>query len=109
MPDSCALCGIWVHAPHRRFQDAVELKAFVQKHCKPTPFLYKAMDDTPVGRPRVPLCIACVNWKRRCGHGLLKRNAKPFLQMDHLITYLLEPGKTPEPDRRCMQRLFVAI
>lgn len=110
LPDNrCALCGIDLRGARRRFQVYDELKAFVVARCQPTPFVYEALVARS-GSHRQCMCIPCVNWKRRVnGKGGLKRCARPLLQLDQLILFLMQPGVVLEPDSRCTDRLFRAI
>ena len=79
-------------------------------YCRPTEFVYQVFASLK-GNRRLPLCIACVNWQRRCSKGQRKRcnGKKPMLLMDHFITFMLEPGKTIVPDQRCGLRLVKAL
>jgi hypothetical protein len=109
---SCCICGIGVDpTTKRRLQTRKELKDFVANFCKPTPFVFGVL-----ARPllacemdeRVPICIPCVNWKRRVESLGLKRVRYPMLQMDQFIMFLMQPGVFPEPDTRCLNRLIKA-
>lgn len=116
----CCLCGIKLLGLKRRFQSRANTAAFVSKHCKPTPFVYRLLSsDTGVLRadqPAIPkrrsmlqgVCIPCVNWKRRVETCGLKRSKHPMLQLDQLICFLMQPGYHMEPDHRCMERLVLA-
>ena len=90
----------------RRFLDEGEKRAFILAKCKPSPFLYRLISSNNVGSSREGICIPCVNWKRRVEIGGLKRTKQPFLQLDQLICYLMQPGIHVEPDQRCMVRLI---
>ena len=105
----CALCGVDLWSAKRRYQVFDDLKAFVGRRCQRTPFVYEALTRLS-GSHRQCMCIPCVNWKRRVGcRGGLKRCARPLLQLDQLILYMMQPGAVPEPDSRCTERLFRAL
>ena len=113
-----------------RTQDMTYLNAFLTQKCHATPFLYRSLlnitsseqlsDISPM------VCIACVNWKLRCGNGLLARSrnsnsrrrhctsyptkfTRPLLQIDQLLLFLVNPGKHFLPDRRCLLRLIESM
>lgn len=94
----------------KRCKTMDNIQAFVSKFCKKTPFFYDLFcckaDDK-----RISLCIACVNWQRRCLNGQNKRRqgGKHMLLLDHFILFMLEPGKTSLPDQRCCLRLVKAL
>jgi hypothetical protein len=107
----CTLCGIQLAGMKRRLFCPVEGIKFIKQRCKQSPFLYalltgerNAQEDTPNY-----LCIPCVNWKCRAEQGNLRRAARPMLQLDLMLLYLMQPGKHQEPDRRCMERLVKAV
>jgi hypothetical protein len=91
----------------RRFQSTEENRLFVLQKCKPSPFLYQLL-SAPLREAsrREPVCIPCVNWKRRVETGGLKRTKTPMLQLDQLLCFLMQPGTYMEPDQRCMERLI---
>ena len=105
--DHCFLCGILLKKSKRRYQDTSELHNLVKYKCKSTPFVYQCIKEIP--ETKCPVCIPCVNWKRRVTKEGLKRTKKPFVQLDQLILYILHPGANKELDQRCMGRLFKAI
>jgi len=91
----------------RRTKTKSEIANFVQTWCQPTPFLYQALSSMS-GKAKVDLCVPCINWYRRCSQGMRKRNggSKQLLRVDHLILYMIEPGKVLQPDQRCIWRLM---
>ncbi len=102
------LCGIRLCGLKRRFQPREEVRKFVADRCRPTPFAHlHLINGQTAGRGG--LCIPCVNWKRRASGTGLRRCARPLLQIDQIILYMLDPGSVPEPDQRCMDRLFRAL
>jgi hypothetical protein len=113
-PDShhCILCGIFLGGLKRRLFCPAEGRRFVRERCRPSPFLHAFLSATKPpedGRPEY-MCIPCVNWKRRVVQGGgVRRLAKPLLQLDRMILFLLQPGRHPEPDLRCMERLVRAV
>jgi len=107
-PDFCCLCGISVAGPRKRFCNSETFPAFIRDKCKATPFAYAFLASNADSSSRYTVCIPCVNWKRRVETAGLKRYGRPYLQLDALILYLLQPGKMPEPDHRCMKRLMRA-
>jgi len=80
----------------------------VAARCQPTPHAYRHFSGLD-GPGRVLVCIPCVNWKRRANGTGLRRCARPLLQLDQLMLFMLDPGSVPEPDQRCMDRLFRAL
>jgi hypothetical protein len=110
----CAFCGMGLEeGVQRRLFNMPESKEFVRDKCKETPFIYPvilATERQPGSPPKKQyLCIPCVNWKRRAENGWLKRTKQPMLQLDQMILFLLQPGRFPEPDHRCMERLVKAV
>lgn len=105
--DNCQLCGIVLTSHKRRYQDTAELHALVKEKCKPTPFVYQSIMNNK--DPKCPVCIPCVNWRRRVTNEGFKRNHRPLVQMDQLILYVMHPGANKELDHRCMGRLLEAI
>lgn len=106
----CSFCGITLVGRKRRLFCPREGLRFVSEQCKPTPFLYSFLTNKlPCLSEKQPLCIPCVNWKRRAEHGKLKRTSMPMLQLDQMVLFLMQPGKHQEPDMRCMERLVVAV
>ena len=86
------------------------MSEFVVKYCRQTQYIYPYLAALK-GDERVPLCIPCVNWQRRCTLGQKKRCAgkKPLLLMDHFILFMLEPGRVTIPDQRCLHLLVKAL
>jgi hypothetical protein len=110
--EACLFCGTVLQASDtkKRCKTQASIREFVTEHCRPTPFMYQVFANLK-GDQRVPLCIACVNWQRRCSKGQRKRcnGRKPMLLMDHFVMFMLEPGKTIVPDQRCGLRLVKAL
>lgn len=104
----CTLCGIRFDRGKRRFQEWGNILEFLRKRCKPSPFVHRLLVQDE-GQGIRALCIPCVNWKRRVEGTGLKRIRTPPLQIDHLIMYLMQPGRQQEPDHRCMERLIRAV
>ena len=79
---------------------------FVVRFCRPADYFYPRLAAMS-GEDRLPLCIPCVNWQRRCTLGQRKRcqGQKPYLLMDHFALFMLEPGRVSVPDQRCMLRM----
>jgi len=106
--EHCLLCGMRLCGMKRRFQPREDVRKFVLAKCRPTPFAYlHIVNGKAPGRGG--LCIPCVNWKRRANGTGLRRCARPLLQLDQLMLFMLDPGGVPEPDQRCMDRLFRAL
>jgi hypothetical protein len=109
-----------------RMQGFDTMREFVKDLCQPTPFWYQWLVNVCVP---VNLCIACVNWKRRCSTGAqvrsrsvvgkyvkigskratVKKYEKPMLQLDQLILFLMYPGRFTPPDQRCLHRLLESL
>ncbi len=110
--EPCLFCGIVLLASDKkkRCKTQASIRDFVVDFCRPTSFIYPFFANLK-GDRRVPLCIACVNWQRRCSKGQRKRcnGRKPMLLMDHFVAFMLEPGKTMVPDQRCALRLVRAL
>ena len=104
--EHCFLCGISLPAcKNRRYKPTQELQRFVQASCQATPMAF-AYITNHVDFPREsPVCIPCVNWKRRTE----ARKGKTLLQVDQLISYILQPGRMGELDQRCLPRLVEAL
>lgn len=108
--DHCTLCGIRFEGGCRRFQDWSSLLAFLRRRCKPTPFVHGFLTGMRCEQGGARgVCIPCINWKRRVDGAGLRRAKTPMLQLDQLVLYMMQPGKHPEPDRRCMDRLIRAM
>lgn len=104
--EHCFLCGItFPRDRQRRYKPSAELQAFVRSRCVPTPLAYASIDEADGLPDESPLCIPCVNWKRRAGG----RGKKQHLQVDQLIAYILQPGRMAELDQRCVGRLLAAL
>ena len=73
--------------------------------CQPTPHAYRHFSGLD-GPGRVLVCIPCVNWQRRA---CLAKDRRPYLLLDQLILFMLEPGRTPMPDQRCTLRLLRSL
>ena len=66
--EHCFLCGItFPRDRQRRYKPSAELQAFVRSRCVPTPLAYASIDEADGLPDESPLCIPCVNWKRRAG------------------------------------------
>jgi hypothetical protein len=108
----CLFCGTVIPASdtRKRCKTPASIREFVVDFCRPTAFLYQVFANLR-GERRIPLCIACVNWQRRCSKGQRKRcnGRKPMLLMDHFVMFMMEPGKTIVPDQRCGLRLVKAL
>lgn len=109
--DYCCLCGIRLAGLKRRYQSHSDSSAFVRGRCKPSPFLFAHLVNSPLRTDaslRQGICIPCVNWRRRVETCGLRRTRQPMLQLDQLVCFLLRPGPHTEPDHRCMERLIRA-
>jgi len=116
----CSFCGGSLLGVQRRLFNQAKFRNFVLEKCKEAPFIYPVLardnsssssnSTTPSRRVcKQYLCIPCVNWRRRAESGRLRRNRQPMLQLDQLLLFLLQPGRFPEPDHRCMTRLVSAV
>lgn len=105
----CVLCGIRLEGLKRRLFCPVEGQRFVRERCKPTPFLHAFLSACDTRDRTQYMCIPCVNWKRRAVQAVPRQKVKPLLQLDQMILFLMQPGRHPEPDLRCMERLVRAI
>ena len=109
----CSFCGGTLVGLQRRLFNQDKFRKFVVDKCKEAPFIYPilARDNTASGGRvcKQYLCIPCVNWRRRAESGRLRRHQQPMLQLDHMLLFLLQPGRFPEPDHRCMDRLVAAV
>jgi hypothetical protein len=110
--EPCAFCGTPLAATdkRKRCRPLSKLGEFVTKNCRPTEVIYPHFARLK-GDDRLPLCIPCVNWQRRCGIGQRKRcgGEKPYLLADHFVIFMLEPGRITIPDQRCVLRLLSAL
>lgn len=105
--EHCFLCGISLPDERRcRYRPTEELQAFVRASCVPTPLAYARIADAFDLPEEAPVCIPCVNWKRRAS---ARGGKKSHLQLDQLISYVLQPGRMAEPDQRCVARLLEAL
>jgi hypothetical protein len=127
MNTHCWLCCINLQNKPKRYQSASELKTFVQSQCYETPYMFKTLLNMEIQEDtKSTWCIPCINWKRRCfvgdlsrskkhpiygqfKHPSVKKFPKPLLQMDQFILFLMQPGRYHVPDKRCFDRLMVAI
>ena len=83
--DQCFLCGISIaRGSSRRYQPIDKMQALLQTRCIMTPLVYQALLAFPASSQREPLCIPCVNWKRRLESGTSKRK-KVYLQVGYLF------------------------
>jgi hypothetical protein len=104
--EHCFLCGITLpENRQRRYKPSAELQAFVRARCVPTPLAYACIDEAAGLPEESPVCIACINWKRRAGC----RGKKQHLQVDQLAMYVMQPGRMAELDQRCVGRLLDAL
>jgi hypothetical protein len=104
----CIFCGTCILSSRKslnRRRTLASVRQFVAASCRPTPHAYRRFAALE-GPGRVLVCIPCVNWQRRCG---MARAPKPYLLLDQLILFMLEPGKTPMPDQRCALRLLRSL
>jgi len=115
--DECVFCGTLLCKKkdsdaeiNRRCKSMSEIGAFVKEWCRPTEYFYKILIELN-GKDRLPLCISCVNWQRRCIQGMKKRTGgkKPMLLVDHFVMFMTEPGKILAPDQRCLLRLVRSL
>jgi len=104
--EHCFLCGISLTAGKgKRYKNTQELRCFVRDKCQPTPLAFAHLSESCCVPLESPLCIPCVNWKRRTA----VRPGKSLLQVDQLIGYIMQPGRMNEPDSRCLVRLIEAL
>ena len=108
MPMCCWLCGITIDSKFKRYQNRKALQEFILARCAPTPFVYNWLLSMPSLDQKDPVCVPCVNWKRRASKAHEKKR-RATLQLDQMVYYLINPGKGQEPDQRCMTRLVVAM
>ena len=111
-PEPCVFCGtpLTCEDKRKRCKTKSKLGEFVGRFCRPTEVVYPHLARLK-GEDRLPLCIPCVNWQRRCGQGQRKRcgGEKPYLLADHFVIFMLEPGRVTVPDQRCTLRLINAL
>jgi len=105
MDSCCVFCGI---APmgSKRWRSMSSIGQFVLQCCKATPYAYRGFSGLE-GDECLSVCIPCLNWQRRSS--LNRKSEKPYLLLDHLILFLLEPGKMHMPDQRCALRLLQSL
>ena len=104
--EHCFFCGISLpRNRQRRYKPSQDLQEFVRARCVPTPLAYACITEADGLREESPVCIPCINWKRRAG----VRGQKQYLQVDQLIAYILQPGRMDELDQRCVGRLIDAL
>jgi hypothetical protein len=108
----CVFCSVLLLAENRRkrCKQQGRVSEFVSRFCRPAGFLYPRLVAMK-GDARVPLCIPCVNWQRRCTLGQRKRcqGQRPYLLLDHFALFMLEPGEVAVPDQRCTVRMVLAL
>ncbi len=105
--ERCFLCGIALpDERRRRYKPSAELQAFVRARCVPTPLAYARVVEAADLPEESAVCIPCVNWKRR---GSVRGGKRFHLQLDQLISYVLQPGRMAELDQRCVARLIEAL
>lgn len=104
----CMLCGCRCADPDAcRVADASSVQSLVSRHCTKTALHYRALMALPASA-RMPLCMPCVNWKRRSskrGAKASRPSWKSLTPLDSALLHALAPGHYPEPDRRCFARL----
>lgn len=104
---NCFLCGIRMIKERKcRYKSTSELQAFVRDRCVPTPIAHQRITEAGDLPDQVPVCIPCVNWKRRAS---VAGRGKHYLQVDQLVMYILQPGRMAELDQRCVGRLLDAL
>lgn len=106
----CVLCGVRCEDPELcRLVDTADVQRALRLNCIETALHYRAVMALPPGERR-PLCLFCVNWKRRAG---LRQNVRRerlhrplfFTPLDVALLHGLSPGHFQEPDQRCFERL----
>ena len=125
--DECIFCGTHVKRGEkcRRAKTFLQLSQFVGGYCRKTPYAFQALEkvedlkgvfydksfENKKELKKLPLCIPCVNWQRRCMQGKRKRwgEKKPYLLFDQLIKFMLEPGSITFPDHRCSLRIIKSL
>jgi len=118
----CLFCGVFLpafgglkkngrHASNKRVRSVASLKAFVLGKCKSSPYLYNYFAGVePKGWAM--LCLACMNWQRRMQTSKGRRGVfgvRPWLVVDQFTSFVMQPGRTPFPDKRCIIRLVVGL
>jgi hypothetical protein len=125
--DTCLLCGFLMNKyAERRNKQISGLVAVLKQRCIETDHVFKnlmQMYTEAVQRHRktnsrvnirVPLCIACENWRRRlvCNKGRCVKILQPtnkMIPMDTFVLFIHEPGIFKEPDRRALSRLLKCL
>jgi len=116
----CWMCQDELQSDHNKAHSRHALETFVKNYVQPSPFFWEwsLKTDRYTG-----ICSACVNWKRRCMSGKLKRFrpntnrnnvihvkvikfTKPMMIIDQMIMFCISPGRYQFPDRRCLRRLI---
>lgn len=106
MSSHCFLCGITLRERQaRRYQPTKDLQQFVRTSCHPTPLAFAFITENEHFCRDSPVCIPCINWKRRT----CLKSCKTHLQVDQLMSYILQPGRMSEIDQRCLTRLLDAL
>lgn len=101
----CLLCGLRCDDPQTfRVTDASEVQQLLAAACVPTAFHYASVVSLP-GKARHPLCIPCVNWKRRAKKMSRLPRWKRLTPLDSILMHTVAPAHYPEPDQRCFERL----
>jgi len=87
--DQCFLCGIQLdRETHRRYQAVDKMQALIQNRCIVTPLGYQLLQNLPASSRREPICIPCVNWKRRLESAANQRR-KTYLQVSPIMFLLI--------------------
>lgn len=106
----CALCGVPCEDTQLcRVADASAVQQILRSRCAETALHYRAVLALPPGERR-PVCMFCVNWKRRAASAVGRSrerlpNSKCYTPLDSVVLHALSPGHFPEPDQRCFDRL----
>ena len=81
--DCCWLCGMNLEGKRRRYQDSSSLREMVLERVRPTPWVQAWLSVRPLEdqAAREPLCVPCVNWRRRLLKGTFKKIGRPYLQV----------------------------
>jgi len=104
--EHCFFCGTSLcDSKARRYKQSSELQLFVSARCQPTPLAFSYITVFDGFPEESPICIPCVNWKRRTS----ARGHKVHVQVDQLICYILQPGRMGELDQRCVGRLLSSL
>lgn len=104
--EHCFLCGTSLGVSKaRRYKPTGEIQSFVRARCHSTPLAFAHITEYAGFPDESPICIPCVNWKRRTS----TRTRKVHLQVDQLISYIIQPGRMGELDQRCLGRLLSSL